>query len=217
MALPIFPLHTVLFPGIPLPLRIFEDRYLRMLADRATIDPVFGIALIESGQEAGSEPTFHRVGTTARLVSLNAAGAQRVDVVVMGSRRIRVGAEDWTRGYATADWEDLPDGAYDRDEAADLVAMAQAMYGKYLKGIARLVRMDFDAPALGQDAETASFEIASRLPLHTWEQQAILEDSDPLSRMRAVHSLLDREISLLYRGGMAGVPVEHPGDRFTLN
>ncbi len=217
MSLPIFPLNTVLFPGIPMPLRIFEERYLRMLADRTPNDPAFAIALIESGQEVGGSPKFHDIGTTARLVSINALSTSRVDIVVVGDRRVRISSGDWGRGYAVADTEDLADGPHDSAEATDVAAAVRDAYGTYVRSVARLVNMRFKAPELSRDAAAASFEITSRLPLHTWEQQAILEYPDPLSRIRAVRSLLDRELALLFKGGVAGVPLFYPGDRFTLN
>jgi len=217
MPLPIFPLNTVLFPGIPMPLRIFEERYLRMLADRTPNDPAFAISLIVSGEEVGGSPLFHAVGTTARLVSINALAANRVDIVVVGDRRVRITAEDWARGYAVAETEDVLDESSDRAEAAREAAAARDRYGAYVRGIAQLVDLKFQAPSLSRDAAAASFEIASRLPLHTWEQQSILEETNPLSRIRTVRSLLDRELALLFKGGVAGVPLFYPGDRFTLN
>lgn len=217
MPLPIFPLNTVLFPGIPLPLRIFEDRYLRMIADRAAHDPVFGVALIESGREVGDQPSYHRIGTTARLISLNKQSAHRVEVVVMGTQRVRLGDVDWSRGYAMADTEDVSDVAFDTEEAAALMSTAAARYERYLTGVARVVGLDFDVPLLSTNPQLASFEIASRLPLHTWEQQALLEDDDPTSRMRSVVRFVTREVALLYKGGLAGIPINFPGDRFTLN
>ena len=217
MPLPIFPLNAVLFPGLPLPLRIFEDRYLRMLADHASVDPVFGIALIESGREVGDEPEFHHIGTTARLVSLNAQSAHRVDVVVVGERRIRMGPGDWKRGYAVSEVEFIADQSEESDEMGTLVATAGNAYQTYLRGVAHLIGMDYEPPDFGTDGASVSYEIGARLPLHTWEQQALLEDSSPLSRMRTVVNLLEREVALLYRSGMVGVPIQFPGNRFTLN
>ena len=217
MPLPIFPLNTVLFPGIPMPLRIFEERYLRMLADRTPNDPAFAIALIESGQEAGGSPAFHDIGTTARLLSINALASNRVDIVVVGDRRVRISSGDWRRGYAVADTEDLADGPHDAAETTEIAAKARDAYATYVRGVARLVDLRFKAPALSRDAVAASFELTSRLPLHTWEQQSILENVDPLSRIKAVKTLVDRELALLYMGGVAGVPLFYPGDRFTLN
>lgn len=217
MPLPIFPLNTVLFPGIPLPLRIFEERYLRMLADRTPKDPAFAVALTVSGQEVGGSPTFHDIGTTARLLSINALSTNQVDIVVVGDRRIRISAENWSRGYAIADTEDLVDEPHDMTEATELAAEARKAYARYVRGIARLVDLQFKAPAISPDAAAASFELASRLPLHTWEQQAMLEDIDPLSRIKTARALVDRELALLFKGGVAGVPLFHPGDRFMLN
>ena len=217
MTLPIFPLNTVLFPGMPLPLRIFEDRYLRMLADRAAVEPAFVISLIDSGQEVGGEPTFHRIGTAARLVTINALSTHQVDILVVGERRLRISTEDWRRGYAVAEADFLPDLSFDRPLAMKLLATAQRAYVVYMKGVARSLDLGFDMPLLARDPESASFDIASRLPLHTWEQQAILENVDPISRMQTVTKLLNREIALLYRGGLAGVPLQYPGGRFALN
>lgn len=217
MPLPIFPLNTVLFPGIPMPLRIFEDRYLRMLADRTPADPAFAIALIASGEEVGGSPQFHPVGTTARLVSINALSPNRVDIVVVGDRRVRISAGDWARGYAVAETEDVPDTADDAADAQREVAWTHRAYARFVSGIASLVDLKFQTPVLSLDTGAASFEIASRLPLHTWEQQAVLEEVDPLTRIRAVRTLVDRELALLLKGGVAGVPLFYPGDRFTLN
>lgn len=217
MPLPIFPLNTVLFPGVPMPLRIFEERYLRMLADRTPNDPAFAIALIESGQEVGGSPSFHGIGTTARLVSINKLTANQVDIVVVGDRRVRISTGDWTRGYAVAETEDLADDPHDAEEATDIAARARRAYASYVRAIARLVNLQFKAPTLNRDAAAASFELTARLPLHTWEQQSILEDIDPLSRITTVKRLVDRELALLVRGGVAGVPLFYPGDRFTLN
>jgi len=217
MPLPIFPLNSVLFPGIPMPLRIFEERYLRMLADCTPNDPAFAIALIESGQEVGGSPAFHGVGTTARLVSINKLTANQVDIVVVGDRRVRISTGDWKRGYAVAETEDLADDAHDTAKAAAVAASARRAYATYVRGVARLVDLQFKAPSLSQDAAAASFELTSRLPLHTWEQQSILENVDPLARITSVKRLVDRELALLVRGGVAGVPLFYPGDRFTLN
>jgi Lon protease-like protein len=217
MNLPIFPLNTVLFPGIPLPLRVFEERYLRLLAERAMIDPAFGIALIATGNEVGDTPTFHRIGTTARLVSLNAQSSHQVDVVVVGDRRIDLAAPSWSHGYAMAETEFLPDRAFDTREGGRLLDRARGTYTTWIRAVARLLGREFEVPDLGQDPVSASFDLASRLPMHTWDQQAFLEDDDPISRMQTVCSVLDRELALLARGGVAGTPLHAPGSRFSLN
>jgi Lon protease-like protein len=217
MSLPIFPVNTVLFPGSPLPLHVFEERYLQMLRDRLANDPIFGISLIAAGREVGDQPEFHQVGTTARLVSINAHEDGHVDIVVVGERRIRMSRGDWRRGYAVADVDDLPDRRVDRGQAVRLMGHARAILDTYLETLATLLHTSFRSPVVDLEPETGTFEIASLLPLHTWEQQEILEDVDPVSRIERVCEVLQRELSLVSRGGTAGVPLTNPGSRFTAN
>ncbi|MCH8222137.1 MAG: LON peptidase substrate-binding domain-containing protein [Chloroflexi bacterium] len=74
--LPIFPLNTVLFPGAPLPLRIFEPRYREMLKRCLDGDRRFGVALIKSGPEVGGPAEPHDVGTVARIERVRDEGGR---------------------------------------------------------------------------------------------------------------------------------------------
>lgn len=90
VTLPMFPLGSVLLPAMPLSLRIFEDRYLRMLQDlldRETAD--FGVVLIERGQEVGGGDERFRVGTVARVVELGPEDGF-VSIVAQGTSRFEV-------------------------------------------------------------------------------------------------------------------------------
>ena len=69
--IPLFPLGTVLFPGGPLPLRIFEPRYLDMVSDRMKQQSPFGVCLIRSGSEGGAPAELYRIGTLATIVDWN--------------------------------------------------------------------------------------------------------------------------------------------------
>ena len=68
MQVPLFPLNTVLFPGGPLPLRIFEARYVDMISHCLKENASFGVLLIREGQEAGTPASTFEVGTLARIV-----------------------------------------------------------------------------------------------------------------------------------------------------
>ena len=65
--IPVFPLNTVLFPGMTLPLRIFEDRYKKMLVDCMDSHSLFGVCLIKKGDEVGSSSEFFGIGTVAKI------------------------------------------------------------------------------------------------------------------------------------------------------
>ena len=74
MQVPLFPLNTVLFPGGPLPLRIFEARYVDMVSNCLKNDAPFGVLLIRDGGETGPATT-HEIGTLARIVDWYRIGA----------------------------------------------------------------------------------------------------------------------------------------------
>ena len=84
MQVPLFPLNTVLFPGGPLPLRIFEPRYIDMISERMKADAPFGVLLIREGQEAGAATTFH-IGTLARIADWYQGSDGLLGVTAIGS------------------------------------------------------------------------------------------------------------------------------------
>ncbi len=103
-----FPLNAALLPGMPLPLRIFEERY-RVMLGRVLDDPEpgFGVVLIAQGHEAGGGDVRHDVGTMARIVRVT-AGEGAIDVVAIGGRRIRVSQWIPDDPYPRALVEELP-------------------------------------------------------------------------------------------------------------
>ncbi|MGB6060037.1 MAG: LON peptidase substrate-binding domain-containing protein, partial [Microthrixaceae bacterium] len=96
---PMFPLGTVVLPGMPLPLRIFEERYQQMLVDVMAGDRTFGVVLIERGSEVGGGDFRSDVGTLVRIVRHQPMADGHQAIVVIGIERIRV--EHW-----------LPDAPY---------------------------------------------------------------------------------------------------------
>ncbi|HEY2809394.1 MAG TPA: LON peptidase substrate-binding domain-containing protein [Steroidobacteraceae bacterium] len=88
--LPLFPLHTVLFPGGPLALRIFEPRYLDMVRRCFREQGEFGVVLILEGAEAGLAESVASIGTTARLVDFDPLPDGLLGITCVGGRRFRV-------------------------------------------------------------------------------------------------------------------------------
>jgi Lon protease-like protein len=107
--LPMFPLGSVLFPSMPLALRVFEDRYLAMLAEVLKEEPSeFGVVLIERGQEVGGGEKRFDVGTVARIAQIESAEGF-IALIAHGTRRFRV-----------LEW--LPDDPYPRALVAEIDA-----------------------------------------------------------------------------------------------
>ena len=89
LQVPLFPLNTVLFPGGPLPLRIFEARYIDMVRNCMRDDKPFGVALIADGQEAGPAST-HSVGTLARITDFYQGSDGLLGITATGTERFRI-------------------------------------------------------------------------------------------------------------------------------
>src|ERR1700716_2112001 len=87
---PLFPLNTVLFPGGPLPLRIFETRYVDMVRHCMRERCAFGVVLIRAGAEVGAVADTAAVGTTARIVDFNSMPDGLLGITCVGERKLRV-------------------------------------------------------------------------------------------------------------------------------
>ncbi len=88
--LPMFPLGSVLFPGLGLPLRVFEPRYREMMADCLDADRSFGVVLIERGSEVGGGEVRHRVATVARILDVSLQEDGTLGVFAVGTSRVEV-------------------------------------------------------------------------------------------------------------------------------
>lgn len=215
--LPLFPLGTILFPGLPMPLHIFEPRYRQLMHDHGA-DPIpFGISLIRSDTQPHRPWPSHSIGTAARLIDSTELDDGRRDIVVEGARRFRITGLRQIHPYnvASVEWLDEPLG--DDAEAAALLRIVAAQFHRYASGITRLTRRQFDGVHIPDDPVRASYDLASRLPLHTWERQRLLEADTAVERLTMLSLLMERELALLLRAGAAGLALNHPGSMFTEN
>jgi len=125
MQLPLFPLNTVLCPGIALPLHIFEERYRAMVRDCLATTSPFGIVLIRDGREVGTGAiSFTGIGTIAEIRDAGPYDDGRYDLLVVGTRRFEIREVLTTKQpYLVADVEVLDETVGD-DEVAHRLAMA---------------------------------------------------------------------------------------------
>src|SRR6202041_2864182 len=121
-SLPLFPLGTVLFPGLLLPLHIFEERYRRLVRDLLT-EPEprqFGVIAIRKGRETGVDgvSALYEIGCTATLRRVDELDDGRFDLITVGTQRFRLLALDQTRPYLQGEVELLAEDAGDQAAAA---------------------------------------------------------------------------------------------------
>ncbi len=222
--LPVFPLGTVLFPGLVLPLHIFEERY-RALVRELVASPEdgpheFGVVTLRRGVEAPAieiddddqspEPApprtddLYPVGCTAELRQVTELPDGRFDIMTVGGRRFTI--RDVRKGdepYLTAEVEWLPEET--PDEAAVMLApRALAAFRTYLD----LLRPDTEVlDAVPADPTVLSHLIAATAQLTTDERQLLLAAPDTASRLRTELKLLNREAGLLARVRAVPVPL----------
>src|SRR5687768_9701668 len=123
--LPLFPLHTVLFPGHPLPLHIFEPRYRLMIGRCLEQSAPFGVVLIRAGLEVGAPAEPYAVGTRAEIVRHERLDDGRLNLLCVGRERFRVRELIPGEPYLLGLVEELADAPIEPD-AADLAAELSA-------------------------------------------------------------------------------------------
>jgi uncharacterized protein len=190
--LPLFPLHTVLFPGVPLPLRIFEERYKEMVAHCLAEDVPFGVVLIESGSEVGAPAVPRRVGTAARITRVERLPEGRLHLVSVGERRFRIARLQAGRPYLVAEIEWLADPDAD-STPQELVEQVRTGLSSYLDRLFELMDQEHEAIELPSEPERLSFVAAAVLQLGLEEKQALLEAESAAARLQAELALLARQ------------------------
>ncbi len=232
--LPVFPLSTVLFPGLVLPLHIFEERYRDLVRHLVALpDGVpreFGVVAIRRGWEvqppaaapddpagdvpefdepagaAETEITLHEVGCTAELRQVTELPDGRFDIVAVGRRRFRIADVDPEAApYLTADVEWLPE-EQGRDAVAGLLApRVLAVFRQYLA----LLRPDTEdvVEQIPDDPTVLSHVVAATASLTVDDRQRLLAAADTAARLRTELRLLSREAALLRRVRAVPVPL----------
>jgi hypothetical protein len=184
--IPLFPLDMALFPGVTLPLRIFEQRYLRLVTETLRADSGFGVALIRSGKEVGRASVWP-AGLYVQIVDWSQGEEGLLYIQVRGERRFRVlethRAED---GLLFGEVEWLPDEPA-RSVPENCDGLLEVL--RELKQHAAMLSLQF-APV--DSADALSWQLAQLLPLDDRVRVELLATSDPLERLASIAASLDR-------------------------
>jgi Lon protease-like protein len=177
----LFPLNIVLFPGGPLPLRIFETRYLDMVGRCLREDRGFGVALIREGNEVGPAHTYE-VGTLATITDFNQLPDGVLGISCVGRQRFRILGRSVARdGLNLAEVDVLepePNVSVPAHHArlADLLNTVLPQLGEAYTGISMRL----------EDAAWVGHRLAEILPIDLHEKQNLLEMDDPVQRLDAL-------------------------------
>lgn len=172
--LPMFPLGSVLFPGMPLPLRLFEPRYLSLLASvLAQDEPEFGVVLIERGSEVGGGDARFGVGTMARIVSVEQAEGS-IGLVATGTDRFEVVRWLQEDPFPRAEVRLLPPLVIDEPGRPSL-AEAEAVVRSALARASEFMELAWRADVeLSPEVEERLWQVAGIAPLSPLDQYELL-------------------------------------------
>jgi Lon protease-like protein len=201
--LPMFPLGSVLFPSMPLTLRIFEERYLKLLGDLMSSDtPEFGVVLVSRGSEVGGGEQRMTIGTVASVTEIGTTD-EFLGLESFGSRRFRV--NDWLPDdpYPIADiefipdliWEDnlMPARVHLESQVRTLLSLASE-FGELVFGA------DID---LSDDPMSAAWQLAGILPIGELDRFDLLSSQSAEELLAQAYSIATSGIETV-RAMLAG-------------
>ncbi len=203
-SLPLFPLGTVLFPGLLLPLHIFEERYRQLVRDLLA-EPAprrFGVIAIRKGRETGIDgiSALYQIGCTATVRQVTERDDGRFDLVTAGTQRFWLADLDDSKPYLQGKVDLLPEQAGDQAAAGDAaraVQAVQAAFRTYLSALAARGATQLAVPDLPADPVLLSYLVAASMIIDLSDKQALLAEPDAAGRLAAEHALLSRETTML--------------------
>lgn len=184
--IPLFPLQTVLFPGGPLPLRIFEPRYVDMIGRCMRAGAGFGVVLILEGGEVGEVSSLASVGTMARIDDFSRLPDGLLGLACRGERRFRLTAREQEAdglNVGTVEWFAETPAVPLPPEFAPLAQILERV-------LPELGALYADVEPRLDDADWVGCRLAEILPIASVEKQQLLEQADPLDRLTRLAPLL---------------------------
>ena len=186
--IPLFPLHTVLFPGGLLPLRIFEPRYIDLISEALRTSTGFGVSLIRDGREVGEAAKCFDTGTYATIVDWHREEDGLLGIVVKGERRFRV------ESYSIRS-NNLLEGEVEWIDG-EVEMLCPAQYQPLQELLEKIVKR-YDLPYQEQleksrDASWLGNRLAEVIPVETVIKQQLLEISDPMLRLAQLKNIISQ-------------------------
>jgi uncharacterized protein len=196
--LPLFPLNTVLFPGMPLNLHIFEGRYKKMIRSCLETERPFGVTLIRSGQEAFGPPAeTHEIGCTARIIDVEHLDEGRMNIVVRGEARFRIVSIKQDKPYLLALVEDFPLHDFSDLELNQPVNKLLPWVKRYMQILGRLSEVELITRELPQEPLVLAYLAAVLLQIPPDQKQDLLASRRAVDLIAEMQTLYRREVALM--------------------
>lgn len=191
--LPLFPLNTVLFPGMQLKLHIFEERYKLMINHCIDTDAPFGVVLIQDGQEAlGPLAKPHEIGCTAQITQVQRLPFERLNITATGQRRFRIHSIKQHSPYLIGDVEFFAPEDDQPDLVDQLGRQLRPLIARYLEILSQIGEVQFNAMNIPHDARSLAHVAAIMLQGENPQKQELLSadrTSDLLLQLLKIYQL----------------------------
>jgi Lon protease-like protein len=204
--MPMFPLGTVLMPGMGLPLQVFEPRYRALMDHCMAGDREFGVTLIERGSEVGGGDVRSMAGTIASIAEAQQLPDGRWRLLAVGTRRIRVVRWLDDDPYPRAEVEDWPDHEVDPSTADGAAEELERRVGHYRRVMALAAELGHPAQPLAEVSDQlveGSYQLSMLSPLGPLDRQHLLTAPGPVERLQLLGELLD-DVEVELRARLAG-------------
>lgn len=198
--LPLFPLNVVLFPGMPLPLHIFEDRYKAMVADCIRENRPFGVVLMQNGGtgESGGADEPVAIGCTAEIAQVQPLEHGRMLILTVGRERFRVVELNYEKPYLIGLVEPAPLVTDDEEWETAGAASLEPYIIDYMNKLALLGSFEVEPQQIPSDAEGLVYMAATLIQLPIDEKQSLLAIDRASDLTRALRTVYRRELALMH-------------------
>lgn len=195
--IPLFPLNTVLFPGMLLPLHIFEERYKQMIGDCMARSKPFGVVLMKSGQAEGPlQGELHTIGTTARVARAAQLSDGRMNIMTIGQQRFRIiELHPHQKPYLMATIEHFP--LTTSDTTTSIANQVATRLTHYLSKFKKLGKVRVNLNQFPSDPQTLAYLTGVVLPVESQQKQKILSMESAAAMLEYEHRLLRHELTIL--------------------
>jgi len=198
MELPIFPLkNIVLFPGMVLPLHIFEPRYREMI-NRCIDEKIpFGVVLIAEGEEVGEAATPHMIGTAAKIVRVERLPDGQMNITALGTERFEIMALHQQHSYLTATVKILRTVNGSTQQAIEMAQRIRSRLVEYIDLLSKVNDTELSLDRLPEDPMSLAFLVAIALQVPAEDKQTTLALQSIPSMLAHEYNLLSQELVVL--------------------
>lgn len=198
MELPLFPLkNVVLFPGMVLPLHIFEPRYREMINRCIDENLPFGVVLIREGKDVGEASIPHRTGTTAKIMRVERMNDGRMNIVTLGMERFEIEEIHHQHSYLTATVKTIPTVNGSTKLAAEMAQRVRPRLVRYVELLSEINDSDLSLDRLPEDPMTLAFLVAIALQVPVEDKQKALVIQSVPDMLTHEYNLLSQELMIL--------------------